>query len=60
MILTDKQAHILLVLLQDSLKHNVVDFFSFSIEDRGKLLDEILNQQSTSLIELHKEISDDK
>ena len=45
MILTDKQAHQLLVILQDSLRINIVGVFGISIEDRRNLLQDILTQQ---------------
>lgn len=52
MKLTDKQAHILLHLLEDSLKMNIVGLFSIDMEHRNQLLNEILNQQSDELIDL--------
>lgn len=57
MVLTEKQAHLLLVVLQDSIKHNVVCLFSLSIEDRGRLLDGTLNQQPDKLVNVLCEFS---
>ena len=45
MILTDKQAHLLLHLLQDTLTKNVVGYLSTTHEQRNDLLNDILNQQ---------------
>ena len=50
MILTDKQAHILLHILQDTLTKNIIGYLSMSHEDRAKLLNEIINQQDNKEI----------
>ena len=53
MKLTERQAQLLLHILQDTLKMNLVGFFSLSVNSRTALLNEILNQQdSTKLISL--------
>lgn len=52
MKLTNKQAHLLLVLLQDSIKMDVANYLSISFQERVKLLQEIVNQQDDKLIEL--------
>jgi hypothetical protein len=51
MKITSKQLQMLMVLLQDSQK-NLVGFFSYDLETRNKLLNEIINQQDTELIDL--------
>jgi len=45
MILTNKQAHWLVYILQDSLKMNVKGYLTLSHETRVQLLNEILSQQ---------------
>jgi hypothetical protein len=53
MRLTERQAQLLLHILQDTLKMNLVGFFSLSVNSRTALLNEILNQQDgTKLISL--------
>ncbi len=53
MKLTERQAQLLLHILQDTLKMNLVGFFSLSVNSRNDLLNEILNQQDgTRLIDL--------
>ena len=53
MKLTERQAQLLLHILQDTLKMNLVGFFSLSVNSRTALLNEILNQQDgTKLISL--------
>jgi len=53
MKLTERQAQLLLHILQDTLKMNLVGFFSLSMNNRNDLLNEILNQQDgTRLIDL--------
>lgn len=51
MKITNKQLHMLMVLLQDS-QTNVVGLFSLDLETRNKLLNEIINQQDTELIDI--------
>jgi hypothetical protein len=51
MKITNKQLQMLMVLLQDSQK-DVVGLFSYDLETRNKLLNEIINQQNTELIEI--------
>ena len=52
MILTDKQAHFLVHLLQDTLKITVVGYLSTTMKDRLAILNEIMNQQSDTPIQL--------
>lgn len=52
MILTDKQAHTLLIILQDSIKINVAEHLTIGHKDREELMNEILLQQSETLIDL--------
>ncbi len=52
MKLTNKQAHYLVHLLQDTLSMNVVGYLSTDAKFRNELLNEILNQQSNELISL--------
>lgn len=51
MKITNKQLQMLMVLLQDS-QTDVRDLFSFDLETRNKLLNEIINQQDTELIDI--------
>jgi len=55
MILTNKQAHLLLYILQDSLKMNVQGYLSISYDKRYKLLVEILEQQDDTPVQILKE-----
>lgn len=55
MKLTDVQAMQLLTVLHDSVKKNVLGIFSYDINDRVQLYDDIVNQQNTNL----KEYKDD-
>jgi len=50
MILTNKQAHLLLVILQDTLTKNVIGYLSIPHEDRTTLLNEIIQQQDNQEI----------
>ncbi len=50
MILTEKQAQLLLTGLQDLIMHNVIGMFILPIEERTKLLDVIINQQLNNLV----------
>ncbi len=60
MKLTERQAQLLLHILQDTLKMNLVGFFSLSVNSRTALLNEILNQQdSTKLISLSEPLEPD-
>jgi|GEM_PF-3222869 len=52
MILTSKQAHTLLHLLQDSLTMNVHGYLSMTQEARLRLLNNILNQQLDTPVDL--------
>ncbi len=53
MKLTERQAQLLVHVLQDTLKMNLVGFFSLSVNSRNALLNEIINQQDGErLIEL--------
>jgi hypothetical protein len=49
MILTNKQAHILIAILQDTLTKNKMDNLRFSHKFRNDLLNEIINQQGDNL-----------
>jgi len=55
MILTNKQAHLLLYILQDSLKMNVQGYLSISYDKRYKLLVEILEQQDDTPVQILKD-----
>jgi len=55
MILTNKQAHLLLYILQDSLKMNVQGYLSISYDKRYKLLVEILEQQDDAPVQILEE-----
>ena len=46
MKLTNRQAHYLLVILQDTLKMDIAGYLSISHENRFKMLQEIINQQT--------------
>lgn len=52
MKLTNRQAHLLLYLLQDTLTMNVHGYLSLSQETRKKLLTDIVNQQGDDMIDL--------
>lgn len=58
MKLTQKQACLLVAILQDTLSRNVVGYLKMKHEDRIKLLNEILNQQDTKLMDV-EDISDE-
>jgi len=49
MKITRHQIMLLYQILQDSVRINIVGVFSLSLEDRLKLLNEIVNQQDTKL-----------
>ena len=51
MKITNKQLQMLMVLLQDC-QTDVRGLFSYDLETRNKLLNEIINQQDTELIDL--------
>lgn len=51
MKITNKQLQMLMVLLQDS-QSDVRGLFSYDLETRNKLLNEIINQQDTELIDI--------
>lgn len=52
MILTNKQAHWLVYILQDSLKMDVRGYLSLSYKTRLQLLDEILRQQDDTPVQI--------
>jgi len=54
MILTNKQAHWLVYILQDSLKMNVKGYLTLSHEARVRLLNEILSQQDDIPVQILK------
>ena len=51
MKITNKQLHMLMVLLQDSQK-DIIGVFSYDLETRRNLFNDIINQQDTELIDL--------
>ena len=51
MKISKKQLQMLMVILQDSQK-NIVGLFSYDLDTRNKLLNQIINQQSEELIEV--------
>jgi len=55
MVLTERQAYLLVSLLLDSLKMNVVGYLSTTTEFRTELLNEIINQQTSTPIQLRKQ-----
>jgi len=55
MILTNKQAHWLVYILQDSLKMDVKGYLSLSYNTRLRLLNEILSQQDDTPVQILKE-----
>jgi len=50
MKLTERQAQLLVHILQDTLKMNLVGFFSLSVNSRTALLNEIINQQDGNVL----------
>ena len=52
MKLSEKQAVMLITLLQSSLEKNVVGYLCYDFPTRSALLNEIINQQDESLIQL--------
>lgn len=64
MKISEKQAHMLLVILQDSQK-NISGLFSYDLDARNRLLNDIINQQSDKLkevddIEQHQQSVEDR
>ncbi len=57
MILSEKQSQQLMQVLQDTLSKNVVGYLTTSSEYRTRLLNEILNQQSDTLVQAKDEAS---
>ena len=55
MILTEKQALFLFYLLQDTLTKNVVGYLSTSHSHRTQILNDIINQQSDTIIKMKGE-----
>jgi hypothetical protein len=55
MKLSDKQAQMLLALLQSSLRINIIGYLCYSYKNRQKLLAEIINQQDESIKEIENE-----
>lgn len=51
MKITNKQLHMLMILLQDSQK-DIRGLFSYDLETRNKLLNEIINQQDIELMDI--------
>ena len=51
MKITEKQLQMLMVILQDS-QQNIIGVFSYDLETRNRLLNEIINQQSDELVEI--------
>ncbi len=60
MKLSEKQAYLLIQVLQDTLSKVVIGYLSTSFDFRQNLLREIFNQQSTELIELDKTLTKEK
>jgi len=58
MILTDKQAHWLVYILQDSLKMDIKGYLSLSHNTRLRLLNEILSQQDDTPVQIFDKIDD--
>ena len=54
MIITEKQLQMLMVILQDSQK-NVVGLFSYDLDARNNLLNQIIKQQSDELINIRND-----
>ena len=54
MKITQKQLQILMVILKDSQK-NIYGVFSYDLESRNKLLNDIINQQSNEVIDINNE-----
>lgn len=52
MKISDKQVHCLLVLLRDSLKMDLIGYFSFPYDTRLEMLNEIINQQDQTPVEI--------
>ena len=53
MKISKKQLQMLMVILQDAQK-NVVGFFSYDLDTRNRLLNDIINQQDNELKEVDK------
>ena len=56
MILSEKQAQMLVFLLQSSLSKNVVGYLCYDIKQRTKLMNDIVNQQNETLLDLEQDI----
>lgn len=54
MKLSAHQAHLLVLLLKDSLSRDIVGVWSLDIENRTQLYQNILSQQSRELVDLDK------
>lgn len=52
MKISEKQLQQLMIILKDTLKHNIIGVFSYDVSDRHRLFNEILEQQSTEPIEV--------
>ena len=59
MKLSNKQAYLLLHLLQDTLTMNMHGYLSTPLEFRTALLNEILNQQDERIINLEMDVQGD-
>jgi hypothetical protein len=55
MKITEKQILQLIILLHSSLTKNVIGYLCISHEDRQKLLNDIVAQQSEDIIKINKE-----
>ena len=51
MKISEKQLQMLMVILQDAQK-NIVGLFSYDLDTRNKLLNEIINQQDNEIREI--------
>ena len=52
MIITENQLQVLFLVLQESVSMDIIGHFSISIDKRVQLANDILNQQSSDLIEV--------
>ena len=51
MILTNKQAHFLLLILKESICKTIQAYFSIPLKDRLKLLNEIIDQRDNKKVD---------
>jgi hypothetical protein len=53
MRLSEKQAQELMALLMSSLEKNIANYLCYDYEERVKMVNEIVNQQSRELVDLN-------